>query len=197
MINIFSTWLALKFVKHSIIKEDAVDVYKYGIEITVSTIIGFMLILIIGFLYRTVLQAMIFYAVFVVLRSLTGGYHASSYFSCNLTFSMIAVLVLFFSKAAESQFSICNITFLFLPALFIYTWLAPIENVNKPIEKNKRIYFKTASVILSVIIYIFSILLYINNHVFESAVAASTMFAVSILCMIPNIKKEECTHGEF
>ena len=196
MIDLLSTRISSKFVQHKIISEDIADIYKYGVEITISSIIGFVLTLIIGFIFKSVMQTMIFYIVFVILRSLTGGYHASSYWKCNLLFSMITVCVIFFSKAAtEVQSSVGIISILFLPAVSVFLWLAPIENHNKPIEKKRRIYFKTGSVLAAVILYILSLILYINNHTFESAVIVTTMFITSVLCMITKFQKGENSHG--
>ena len=109
---------------------------------------------------------------------------------------MITVFVIFFSKAAtEVQSSVGIISILFLPAVSVFLWLAPIENHNKPIEKKRRIYFKTGSVLAAVILYILSLILYINNHTFESAVIVTTMFITSVLCMITKFQKGENSHG--
>ena len=40
MINKLSDMISSEFVKHKIISEDAKEVYKYGVEITLSSIIG-------------------------------------------------------------------------------------------------------------------------------------------------------------
>lgn len=192
MIDLLSSKISSKFVEHKIITEDMVDIYKYGVEITISSIIGFILILIIGLIFKSLMQALIFYIIFIILRSFTGGYHASSYLKCNLIFSIVASLVIFFSKAAtEVRFSTSIINILFLPALSVFIWLAPIENPNKLIEKKRRIYFKTRSVLAAVILYILSLILYINNHTFESAIIVTTMFITAVMCMITKFQKEE------
>lgn len=192
MIDLLSSKISSKFVEHKIITEDMVDIYKYGVEITISSIIGFILILIIGLIFKSLMQALIFYIIFIILRSFTGGYHASSYLKCNLIFSIVASLVIFFSKAAtEVRFSTGIINILFLPALSVFIWLAPIENPNKLIEKKRRIYFKTGSVLAAVILYILSLILYINNHTFESAIIVTTMFITAIMCMITKFQKGE------
>lgn len=192
MIDLLSSKISSKFVEHKIITEDMVDIYKYGVEITISSIIGFILILIIGLIFKSLIQALIFYIIFIILRSFTGGYHASSYLKCNLIFSIVASLVIFFSKAAtEVRFSTGIINILFLPALSVFIWLAPIENPNKLIEKKRRIYFKTGSVLAAVILYILSLILYINNHTFESAIIVTTMFITAVMCMITKFQKEE------
>lgn len=192
MIDSLSSKISSKFVEHKIITEDMVDIYKYGVEITISSIIGFILILIIGLIFKSLIQALIFYIIFIILRSFTGGYHASSYLKCNLIFSIVASLVIFFSKAAtEVRFSTGIINILFLPALSVFIWMAPIENPNKLIEKKRRIYFKTGSVLAAVILYILSLILYINNHTFESAIIVTTMFITAVMCMITKFQKGE------
>ena len=192
MLDLLSSKISSKFVEHKIITEDMVDIYKYGVEITISSIIGFILILIIGLIFKSLMQALIFYIIFIILRSFTGGYHASSYLKCNLIFSIVASLVIFFSKAAtEVRFSTGIINILFLPALSVFIWLAPIENPNKLIEKKRRIYFKTGSVLAAVILYILSLILYINNHTFESAIIVTTMFITAVMCMITKFQKGE------
>ena len=190
MIQKLSTMISNQFVKRNIISEDAQDVYKYGVEITISSLIGFILVTIIGIILNSFMQALIFYVIFVALRSMTGGYHASTYLKCNTIFSFVALFTMLFSKAAsEIQFSVGIITSLFVPAVAIFLWLAPIENPNKPIEKKNRLYWKVIAVSISVLLYILSILIYINQHIFESAVVIMTVFVVSILCMIPFIQK--------
>lgn len=190
MIKKLSTLISNQFVKRNIISEDAQDVYTYGVEITISSLIGFILVTITGVIFKSLMQAMIFYVIFVALRSMTSGYHASTYLKCNTIFSFISSFTLLFSKASSKiHLSVGIITLFFLPAVAIFLWLAPIENPNKPIEKKKRIYWKMSAVIVSVLLYILSILLYINQHIFESAVVIITVFVVSILCMIPFIQR--------
>lgn len=186
MISKISTLISNQLVKHKIIYEDAQDVYKYGVEITISSLIGFIIVVLVGIIFKALLQAMIFYVIFVALRSMTGGFHATTYLRCNIIFSLVSMFTILFSKAAsEIQLSVEIITLFFLPAVAIFLWLAPVENHNKPIEEKKRIYWKLTAVIVSVLLYILSILLYINQHIFESAVVTITVFVVSILCMIP------------
>lgn len=190
MINKLSKLISNQFVKRNIISEDVQDVYTYGVEITISSLISFILVTIIGIIFKSLMQAMIFYVIFVTLRSMTGGYHASTYLKCNTIFSFISLFTLLFSKASsEIHLSVGIITLFFLPAVAIFLWLAPVENPNKPIEEKKRIYWKSTDVIVSVLLYILSILLYINQHIFESAVVIITVFVVSILCMIPFIQR--------
>ena len=181
MINKISTLISNQFIKHKIISEDTKDM-----EITISSLIGLIIVALVGIIFKALLQAMIFYVIFIVLRSTTGGFHATTYLKCNIIFSFVSFFTILFSKAAtEIQLTIEMISLFFLPAVAIILWLAPVENSNKPIEEKKRIYWKFTAVIVSILLYILSILLYINKHIFEAAVVTMTVFVVSILCAIP------------
>lgn len=190
MINKLSSLISSKFVEHNIISKSVKDVYRYGIEITISSIIGFVITCLIGLLFRMLMQTMLFYVIFILLRSMTGGYHAKTYLKCNFIFSIITLFIVTFSKAAyEMQISFGILTLLFLPSIAIFIWIAPVENVNKPIKAEKRVYWKSISIVTSVLLYLLSLLLYKSQHTLEATVIVITIFSVSILCMIPIIQK--------
>lgn len=190
MINKLSSLISSKFVEHNIISKSVKDVYMYGIEITISSIIGFVITCLIGLLFRILMQTMLFYVIFILLRSMTGGYHAKTYLKCNFIFSIITLFIVTFSKAAyEMQISFGILTLLFLPSIAIFIWIAPVENVNKPIKAEKRVYWKSISIVTSVLLYLLSLLLYKSQHTLEATVIVITIFSVSILCMIPIIQK--------
>lgn len=197
MIDKLSNLISSKFVKHNIISEDAKDVYKYGVEISISSLIGFVITLIIGLIFNVLIQTVIFYVVFISLRSMTGGYHAETYLKCNLVFSLVTLFVVIFSKAAcEMQMPGGILTLLFLPSVTSFIWIAPVENINKPIDNKKRVYWKITAVVTSVLLYILSLLLYKNQHTIEATVIIMTVFMVSVLCMIAVILKEGKTNGK-
>ena len=196
MINKLSSLISSKFVEHNIISKSVKDVYRYGIEITISSIIGFVITCLIGLLFLKLMQTMLFYVIFILLRSMTGGYHAKTYLKCNFIFSIITLFIVTFSKAAyEMQISFGILTLLFLPSIAIFIWIAPVENVNKPIKAEKRVYWKSISIVTSVLLYLLSLLLYKSQHTLEATVIVITIFSVSILCMIPIIQKGGKSNG--
>ena len=80
MISTLSKIIALFLFRKKIIDIKTVPVCKYGFEVVVSTIIGFLLVCISGIVFNEFLSAMQFYALFVIVRFFTGGYHADTYF---------------------------------------------------------------------------------------------------------------------
>lgn len=71
--------------------EETKDYYRYGIEITISSLINILLIIIIGIVSGNALESIVFLACFIPLRQFTGGFHAKTYFLCNLSFAVGAV----------------------------------------------------------------------------------------------------------
>lgn len=97
MIKRLSIRMTNKLIHEGVINEQYYDLYKYGIEITISSIIGFLLILVIGVICQNIICSLIYYVIFVCLRMLTGGFHATSYLKCNSLFCLITIFVLSFS----------------------------------------------------------------------------------------------------
>ena len=77
------------------------DVYRYGFEITISSILNIILVLCCGIIMGDVLASVVYLLVFILLRIFTGGYHATSYLRCNivmivsflLTYALYRILI--------------------------------------------------------------------------------------------------------
>lgn len=96
--------------------DEVQDFYRYGIEITISSMLNIVLVLLMGALTGHLLESVIYLAVFIAVRVITGGYHADTYFRCNLL--------------------MCST---FIATAFVF---CPVENKNKPIEKDKKPKFR-------------------------------------------------------
>lgn len=62
------------------------EVYIYGIEICLSSLIGIIAILIISFMIGRFFEGILYIIMLFIIRSCTGGYHAQTYFKCNLIY---------------------------------------------------------------------------------------------------------------
>ena len=74
--------------------EEERNYYQYGIEITISSALNFFLVFLIGAVTRNILESIVFMIFFVPIRQITGGYHAKTYFRCNLYLCMVFVSIL-------------------------------------------------------------------------------------------------------
>ena len=90
MITILSKSISHFLLERDIIPREEAEIYQYGFETIISTVLGFLIIASLGILFHMFWLALLYYAVFVFLRQLTGGYHADTYFRCNFTFAILS-----------------------------------------------------------------------------------------------------------
>lgn len=79
MIHRLSLEIADYLFYREVIDINKYDIYRYGFEMIISTIIGVILILMCGILTNSLCHAIVFYGLFVIIRMNTGGYHANSH----------------------------------------------------------------------------------------------------------------------
>lgn len=136
LIEYFSNKILKYICNKKVIDNDEIDVYKYGIEITLSSVLNIFLILIIAAATNTLSVGIVFLIVFISVRKYTGGFHADTYLTCNLTFVCCYMLVLILLRINFMQNVIIHISMILMCFLTIL-FLCPIENKNKKIV-NKR-----------------------------------------------------------
>lgn len=170
------------------------DFYRYGLEITISTVLNFALILLIGIATQHLIESFIFLFTFVLLRMCAGGYHANTYFGCNLLMctSFLCLIIIY-------DFIITKINFLFASIslvmfLSIAVAFCPIEHINKPISsESKRKKMKIITIIVGFVFStIGSILIYQNINI--GVMILLTQILVSVLIIAEKIKKGGVAH---
>ncbi|HBH94951.1 MAG TPA: hypothetical protein DDX91_04310 [Ruminococcaceae bacterium] len=195
IIGFLSNRLTDFLLEKEIIQEEQMPVYKYGIEIIISSLIGFLLIFTIGLIFGMFMKACIFYTVFVYTRRYSGGYHADTYLKCNAVLLMIYIWVLFFSEAMISGYSIIihlMILIVYMSSIFGF---APITNVNKPMKKDEINTNRKRCIFISVVWCILSLVLFFVS-VKYAIVTALTLFSISMLLIIEKCRKEENIYEE-
>lgn len=171
--------------------EEDKDYYQYGIEITISSVLNIILILGIGMIFRSFIESLIFLALFIPIRQFTGGFHANSYFKCNLSFciAFLSVLLLYhFTGEYVTTYISILITFV---SVAIILFKCPIEHENKPIPKNRIKFHKIIAAILAVVYGAAStvFILYSNKY---GTLILYTLSLVTVLVIVAIIKNGRC-----
>lgn len=163
--------------------EEMLDVYKYGIEITLSSILNFVLIIVSSLILRDLTAGVVFMALFIFLRSYTGGYHAETYLRCNIVFVCTFFITYFlaeFFEYIDSDISILAITVIFYIPIRVFS---PVKNRHKILTEVKR----KCSRIVSTIVYFLSLLLTVllcYHDIRYGYLLAATDIAVSVLILV-------------
>lgn len=141
------------------------DIVAYGLEVFLNISFQLILLFVIGYMLNCIAAVMLASLSAIVLRSLTGGTHCTSFYKCTLlscvVFSIIGIL---------SQTVYLNINFLIIICLImilLIVAIAPVSSRNW--THSNRIYFKIASSILVLLVLV------LHNYIKDDLIVAITL----------------------
>lgn len=176
----------VNFISQNMTVEDdeMLDVYKYGIEITLSSLINLVIIIICSLLLGDLAAGLTFMACFALLRSYTGGYHAETYWRCNVVFVCTFILTYFAARLLSSinQNVYTAMGFMLFGILPIIKY-APVRNRHKILSESKRKKSKVIALILFTLFLISSLLMIVFD-IWYGYLIAATVLAVSVMIII-------------
>ena len=182
MITKLSHIIADFFIREKIVPEEQREIYEYGFELSISSIIGIIIVLAIGIIGGKFWESIVFYMVFCFTRLFTGGFHASSHLLCKITFSanLLAVLVI--------DWILYKIENYYWFVLYFYSFVivcqfAPIENSNKELTKYQKVKCKIISII-AMAIWLAVMFLFRSLNSTLDHIVALTLFDVSNLMLL-------------
>jgi accessory gene regulator B len=158
------------------IDEDRRNIYEYGAEAFLSSVIDIIITIIIGLCFGQVWQALFYITVFFAYRQYSGGYHANNHFMCK-SFGIIlllSVMILIENFNAEffKYFLFAGFTFSFFTS-FIF---APVEHQNKPLTKQHKRKARKICIIFNIFGFLICLALSFS----------SLTFAMMVLCAFTN-----------
>lgn len=161
-----------------------IDVYKYGVELVISSGITFLITILCGLLLSNLFNAILFYLSLISLRHFTGGYHSNSYLKCNVVFVVVMIACLK-TNAVIGVLSVRRLYILIVMAicsLILIFVFSPIEIINKKIdEREKRRYRKLSVIMFLLHLAVFGML---NLLHVDSKIIIVADFAVAIAMII-------------
>lgn len=167
-------------------ESDVQDFYRYGIEISISSLLNIVLVVIAGILIHHIIESIVFLSLFILIRSFTGGYHADTYFRCNLLMCITFILTALANSIFSNKFSLLIIIVLICVTELIVSILGPIENKNKPIDDSKRIKLKIIGIVITLIINCTGLFL---SRSYLGTMIILTTFLIALLMIAAKIKE--------
>ena len=192
MLNKLAVKLSNRLLYNNVISADLLDIYVYGFELIISSLINTLVVLLSGVLLNKFIQTITFLFVFILLRSFSGGYHADTYIKCSIaTFSIYAMVMLLANYLPVPWFA-----FLVLGAIgvLMLAWMAPIKNPNKRLTLSKIRKFKIISLVIF-LLFVSAGMLLCQQSSSISSVIFFTLVSDLMLMLIKN-KKERRKQNE-
>lgn len=123
------------FVRKSIIICEEKEIYKYGFELIISTGVNLFWVLIIGFIYKEIILALVAFMIFATVRTQCGGYHANTYFKCNLFLIIVFNMIMFVAHYFNTFYMHKLLYILLYFYIPIFLWVfSPISSLHNTIE---------------------------------------------------------------
>ncbi len=187
-----------KFVTEYIsVDSRTTEIYKYGFEIFLSSTLNIFLTMTISLILGAPLSGLTFLVCLIFIRSYCGGYHANTYFSCNLCMIILFLLAYFiscfFSYLELSSFRFCLII-LFVSFIPICLF-SPVQNKHKTIPKEKEKKFKIVSIVLFIILGNIGLLLTSLNLLLYGSIIIMTLLETSVMILIEKIEQRREKNG--
>lgn len=187
MITSLAQYIADFLLKNDIIISEKLDIYIYGFEIIISSVISILIGLIFGIIFSQFLECTLFLIVFILMRSYSGGYHANTYLKCNSIFAanvFIAMLVLKFNFVYPFYMHII----ICVACLVLFIRFAPIKNEYKSLTYKECKKHKTTSVIIGICFSLISSVLFFKVLKY-SIVIDMALLSVAVSMVITLILK--------
>lgn len=173
--------------KNMIIETEYEEVYAYGIEILLSTILNFIVALIIAIISHEFVACLINLTAFVTIRIYAGGYHADTHLRCMTILIGVLLIFIFVIKVISLKLMmILSPILLIISAVIIFKY-APVEHPNKPLSDKKKLKLRRKALISLSIWILFCICFYFIKIEF-TFYAVSGIFSLTVALIAEIIK---------
>lgn len=188
MYHSVALWIVKKLEHNNVElkKTDSQEICAYGIEITLSTIVNYVLLIAIGLLFKSIISAVVFGIEFTTIRHYIGGYHCTTYLRCNLTFCGIFTLVLLLGQILLNWINISILILMLLWCGLGVWYLGPVENKYKPVTVDQLQRCHTIAKYIYIADFAISVLLYLWKP-YYGIITALTLLSVVVLLPIGTI----------
>lgn len=152
----FSSKLIEFFVSNDLIKNEDKEIYKYAVNIILSSLIHIATVMIIGLCFNLFIESLVFYFSFIAIRKFAGGYHAKTPVRCYLFSFASNIIILCLVKWLSS----INTLFIFIFIIFellcvvLILLISPLDTENNPLTGQEKKMYRMLTSIITILIFI-------------------------------------------
>lgn len=145
------------FIRNDIIPAKKKEIYKYGFEVLISTLVYTAIFIAISVITKTIVPSLVFWIGFFIVRTISGGFHAKTYLSCHLLFLINHLVAICILKLCPVAAQVPTAYVLSMISAILMLIFAPVDHPNKPFIKSERKRFRKYSCIFAVLLLIVSV----------------------------------------
>lgn len=158
MIEAFCRKITDLWCRQNVIDRIDAEVYRYGLELLISTVINFFIVILLSIFLNKPLRWIPYLAAFIPCRVFGGGYHAKTHWGCSLFTASLFLSVMWCVDRVPLAWipNVCVCAAVL--ALAIQLWLAPIAADNKPLTVSERKCYRLVTLSLGAIILLLTVI---------------------------------------
>lgn len=160
--------IAQNLLASSVIEEGDKELYSYGFFLLITRFFFFVITIIAGFLAFIPGQSILFYMVFVSLRTYAGGVHTRSENTCTILTTLALIVSVFGIKVMGLASSNLIAVYMLVIGSLCILLFSPLDTKEKPLENRERKYYRTISCALTLTFIVISV--------------ASQLLSIFVLC---------------
>lgn len=173
-------FLANYVIQKGTVKEDEREMYEYGFQIAIESVLCLITCFVISLMLHTIPEGILFFVIFVPLRSYAGGLHLNNYWSCFSLSCLTFFAIMIIGKYLTISMYIALVLLLFLEVA-VYN-MYPVENSNRVVDADENRHFKKRlqqflliDIIIAILCTVFGWHAYLQTIVLTFLMVALTM----------------------
>jgi accessory gene regulator B len=199
MIVTLARGLSSRFIAIGVIKKEDRAIYDYSFQLLLMDILNIVVLILLSAIAGKILETILYMISFMYLRSIGGGYHASTHLRCFLTMLLVYSAFLATLFLLPLQYYIHTTIISFFISLIVVFRLAPATHVNRPLNTKEKLALAKKSR-LTAILYVVATLSYtaLSKETSQGLTVGLSMLSVSgsmIVAALTPKREEKCEKG--
>lgn len=174
-------------VEQKFIDSSKQEEYIYGLELVFAVLLNSVTVVVIGAIMGMVIETIIFWFVYNILRKYSGGFHFNSSLACYLSTYIISPAVLLMIRYLHFDMNVLLVSAL-ISSIIIFV-LTPVPAIQKPLDKEEEKVFGRIGRTLICVTFVVYIIFFLFKLFYAAKVLAISIIAVAIFAVAGKIKK--------
>lgn len=189
MISKLANQLTDKLLSNGTIDTEDKELYDYGIFMLISHLFFFIVTCVLGLVLKCLLEGIVFYVAFMLIRGYAGGYHAKTETRCEIMSAISILCCIVLIKCSKMyDFNIVLLSTSLVFAVLIFTF-CPLDTPEKPLTDKEHKYFRKISLIILSLIIVAIIISFIFKFNIIFVPCCVSVILEGVLIGIGQIKK--------
>lgn len=173
-------------IQKGIVKEEDRKLYEYGFTLTIEVGLFILCSLLVSLYLHMFMEGILFFLIFVPLRSYAGGLHLDRFHSCFIVSCLTFSSILYIVKHIHMPMLLSFISLLILEAV-VYA-LYPVENINREIDSEENRFFKKKLKLFLAIDLLLSIICVVLKKECYVFLISTTFFLIVVTMILGKYK---------